>query len=42
MDVSRYVMLLYSQPDSFKPPSNLSSSQPVDKFNFQQYVQVSD
>jgi len=34
----RYVMLLYTQPDSFTPPANLSSTTGVGKFNFPAYV----
>jgi len=35
----RYVILLYTQPSSFTPPSNLSSTTPVGAFNFASYVQ---
>jgi len=35
----RYVILLYTQPDSFTPPANLSTTTGVGKFNFPQYVQ---
>jgi len=35
----RYVILLYTQPDSFTPPANLSTTTGVAKFDFPQYVQ---
>jgi phosphatidylethanolamine-binding protein (PEBP) family uncharacterized protein len=34
----RYVVLLYTQPGNFTPPSNLSSSTPVGSYNFPAYV----
>jgi hypothetical protein len=37
----RYVILLYSQPDSFSPPANLSQANTaVSVFNFPDYIKV--
>lgn len=37
----RYVILLYTQPDNFSPPANLSANAGVSVFDFPAYVEVS-